>query len=205
MWFVVSKKRYERQVKLAKARREQILAQDLALAARQRYLDQAQAILKSTEREKVLTDLEEALNLVQAYQRALDTLSAADPNITRANDLLRAWDKVPESKTYLGMRTHADWNEHMGEPPPQVKTFMGPRPEAVDRWKHEEKEWGDEAYGTAYVRIEAEAVEEGNKKEPGYTRAHLRFVDLDAEDPPILAAAKATTEEAGFPEPDTLD
>jgi hypothetical protein len=193
MWFVVSKKKY--QEALNEWGREEHFWNEVSddLIAE---IEEKEKVLKSPEREKVLVDLEEALNLVQAYQRALDILSAADPNITRANDLLRRWDKAPESKTYLGMRTHADWDEHMGEPPPQVKTFMGPRPEAVARWKREEEAWGDEAYGSGHVRIEAKAIDEGDEKEPGYTRAHIRYADLDAEDPPLLAAAKATTEEA---------
>jgi hypothetical protein len=204
MWFVVSKKKH--QEVLNEWGREAHFW-DKIIDEQDAEFDEKEKILKSTEREKVLIDLEEALNLVQAYQRALDTLSAADPNITRANDLLRRWDKHPESKTYLGMRTHADWDEHMGEPPPQVKTFMGARPEAIARWKQEEEKWGDEAYGSGRVRIEAEAIDEGEDKEPGYTRAHIYFAESESEgrNPSLLAAAKATTEDAGFPEPDTIN
>ena len=148
MW-IITKKKHEYVLGLArrqkKAMRESFEGQISDWTTK---LQEAEKVLHSTEREKVLVDLEEALNLVQAYQRALDTLSAADPNIGRANDLLRRWDKEPESKTYLGVRTHADWNEKMGEPSLQVKAFMGPSAEAIDRWKREEEEYGDEAYGS---------------------------------------------------------
>ena len=202
MWFVVSRKKYREHINLWLEREDRW--NEIFQRERSKVNDQA-AILKSGERKRVLADLNEALNLVQAYQHALDILSAADPNITRANALLRRWNKAPESKTYLGMRTHADWNEHMGELPPQVKTFTGPNPEAIDRWKQEEEVWGDEAYGSGHVRIDAEVIDEGDNKEPGYTRARIRYVDLEEDELPILAAAKATTKEAGFPEPDTLD
>lgn len=193
MWFVVSKKKYK--AALDDWGREESNWHEI-FSEQDAKIDEQAAILKSSEREKVLVDLEEALNLVQTYQRALDILSAADPNITRANDLLRRWDKLPESKTYLGMRTHADWDEHMGEPPSQTKTFVGPRPEAIDCWKQEETEWGDEAYGSGHVRIEAEALDEGSNKEPGYIRARIQYIDLDAEESPVLAVAKAITNEA---------
>ncbi len=154
-------------------------------------------VLRSTERNKVLADLELALNLVQAYQRALVIASASDPNIAKANALLRRWGKQGEpAATYLGARRNGDWNETMGTPPPPSKSFAGPTPEASERWKREEEEWGDEAYGQAHVRIEAEALDEGDAKEPGYTRASIRFVDVDTKEPSALVTAKATTEDA---------
>jgi hypothetical protein len=98
----------------------------------------------------------------------------------------------------------------------ELTAFLTPRPaylgspqaridSKIPQWEREEKEWGDEAYGSGNVVITAKAIDEGDDKEPGYTRASMHFAEDEDKDPPALAAAKATTEEAGFPEPDTID
>src|SRR5208282_2540750 len=60
-------------------------------------------ILDSAERAKVLADLEEGLNLIEAYQRALVILSASDPNIIRANAFLEKFNRMGHpNATILG-------------------------------------------------------------------------------------------------------
>lgn len=141
-------------------------------------------VLTSTEREKVLADLELALNLIQAYQRALSMISASDPNIIRANALLEKWGKKGDPHaTYLGATSAPTSRGSFAMDPTSTKS----------RWDQEEEFYGDEAYGTATVRVEAEPIDEGEDKEPGYTRARIRFVDVEDEEPEILTAAKATT------------
>lgn len=141
-------------------------------------------LINSTERAKVLADLESALLLIQAYQRALSMVSASDPNIIKANALLEKWGKQGDPHaTYLGASNSRDL---MGKVPEGYgRTSEREAPQT--RWEREEEEWGDEAYGTATVRIEAEAVDEGDDKEPGYTRARIRFVDTDVKDPAPVA------------------
>lgn len=151
-----------------------------------------------TEQQQVLEEGQEGLNLIEAYQRALSVISAADPNIARANAFLEKFNRKSDpNATYLGAQRTADWNEKMGTPPPgPSRTFALPTSEARDRWKREEEEWGDEAYGQGHVRIEAEAIDEGEEKEPGITRAQVRFVDVEHQEEPSLTAAKATTAHA---------
>ncbi len=204
MWFIVSKKKYQRAVDLhisnvnwwtdsVKALQDLIKRQDNIITEQDKKL-------ASTERAKVLSELQEALHLIQTYQRALASLSAADPNILQANALLERWDIKPEaSATYLGLSKDSpaldfilrpenigtscsdDWKEKINVPDPlPPKHFSGPSPQAINRWKLEEEEWGDQAYGSGKVRIEAEAIEEGDDKEPGYTRANIRYVDPDS-------------------------
>ena len=193
MWFVVSKKQYQREIdgwfeeEAAWLRRERELEDTIA---------EKDAVLKSTEREKVLTDLQAALNLVRGYQHSLSIASYSDPQIIEANALLEKYGMKGEgSATYLGFKqagavqvpraTHPDHVELdglLGQPSTE-------RPETL--WEREEKKWGAEAYGSGNVRIEAVALDEGDDKEPGYTRAHVQFVDLDAEPEPLTDAKRA--------------
>ena len=228
MWFIVSKKKHQRAVDLHKSNVEWWAnrANDLQdLIKRQDdVITEQNKKLASSERKKVLSELQEALHLIQTYQRALASLSAADPNILQANNLLEKWNlKGEASATYLGLPQDSpalglilkpghietsysgDWKEKMNVPDPlPPKRFSPPSPQAINRWKLEEEEWGDQAYGSGNVRIEAEAIDEGNDKEPGITRAHIRYTDLDASESPALAAAKAVTEEADSLEPGIL-
>ena len=172
MWFVVSKKKH--QAVLDEWGHEEHNWHEI-FSEQDAKIDEQAAILKSSEREQVLTDLETSLKLIQQYQRSLSMISASDPNITAANRLLKKYGlKGDPNATYLGATSHP----------------------LKSKWQEEEERWGDEAYGSGTVRIEAEAIDEGENKEPGYTRGRIQYTDLDAEDPPILAAAKATTEEA---------
>lgn len=194
MWFVVSKKRYEREI-------DGWIEEENSWLEHERNLEGTVAeqtkVLKSTEREKVLADLQSALNLMRSYQRSLSTMSASDPQIVEANALLEKYGMQGEpAATYLGFQrkgavheprmTHEDRIELEALlDPPTVKPTEPPK----TRWEREEEEYGDEAYGKGNVRIDAEAIDEGDDKEPGYTRARIHFVDVDAE-PAALTEAK---------------
>jgi hypothetical protein len=80
-------------------------------------------------------------------------------------------------------------NIYLGSPQTRIDSH-------IPQWEREEKEWGYEAYAKGNVRIEAEAIDEDDGKEPGYTRARVSIFDSELEDSPALAAAKAVTEEA---------
>jgi len=202
-----------------KTHRRIIAEQGETFAAREaslhKVLVEKDAILNSTERNRVLADLEEGLNLIEAYQRALSILSASDLNIIRANAFLEKFNRKGDpNATYLGAQTRGKSSSRdlMGTVPDSYGAFKRPGPAEVPtpkgdefvfdpassktRIEQEEEYWGAEAYGSGHIRIEAEAIDEGDEKEPGYTKANVRFVDLRAEEPPVLAAAKATTEDA---------
>lgn len=199
MWFVVSKKEH-RSVLDSWGKDEHAWHEERE--GLHGTIVEKDTILKSTEREKVLTDLQAALNLVRGYQRSLSIASYSDPQIIEANALLEKYGmQGEESATYLGFKqagavqvpraTHSDHVELDGlfvQPPTE-------RPET--RWEREEKKWGAEAYGSGNVRIEAVALDEDDDKEPGYTRAHVQFVVPDAE-PEALTDAKR----AGWSPPD---
>lgn len=127
---------------------------------------EAQKRLQSTERHKVLADLEEALTLIAGYQHALTVLCAADPQVLKADALLERWEVILPSR-YL----HSSLKE-------------------------EEDKWGNEAYGKITLGIESEVIDEGDKKEPGYTRARIRVVDKTIPEPEELKVAHESTEEA---------
>ena len=198
MWFVVSKKTHQRALEewghAEYEARQTIAEQDQSIADKD-------AILKSTEREKVLTDLQAALNLVRGYQHSLSVASYSDPQIIEANGLLEKYGMKGEATaTYLGFKQAGAVQVPKATHPDHVELdalldVPTERPET--RWEREEKKWGTEAYGSGNVRIEAVAIDEGDDKEPGYTRAHVQFVDLDAE-PEALTDAK----EAGWSPPD---
>ncbi len=145
-------------------------------AALHKLLDEKDTLINSTERKKVLDDLELALNLVQAYQRALSMVSASDPNIIKANALLEKWGKHGDPHaTYLGATATP--------PPATYSEFKLDSTSIKSRLEQKEEFYGEEAYGSATVRIEAVPIEEEDK-EPGYTRARIRFVDVE-EDPVV--------------------
>jgi len=116
----------------------------------------------------VLQALQDALNIIRQYQRTLNAVSMADPNHLRANELLERWGMKPYS------------NPDQGGTVASAPHPIAPRPNETleDRLAREEEEWGDEAYGKGTVRIEAEAIDEGDEKEPGITRARIRFVEV---------------------------
>jgi len=150
-------------------------------------------ILNSTERAKVLANLEEALNLIEAYQRALSILSASDPNIIRANAFLEKFNRKGDpNATILGAKPEFEFDPTRTKKVPGGMTTM-------TRQEQEEEYWGDEAYGSGMVRIEAVPIDEGELKEPGYTRATIRFVDAAPEELAVLAAARSTTDDASDP------
>lgn len=185
MWFVVSKKRYEKEI-------DEWYEEEGAWLRREHALETTVAeqtkVLKSTERETVLTDLQAALNLVRGYQRVLSLASYSDPQIIKANALLEKYGMKPEENAmYLGfqqggaVQVPQTAQETRVELDSLVAQSSTERPKT--RWEREEEFWGDEAYGKGNVRIEAEALDEGDDKEPGYTRAQVRFVDLDDDSP----------------------
>lgn len=138
--------------------------------------------LNSTERNQVLTDLEEALNLIKAYQRALSIISVSDPNLIRANRFLEKFNRCGAPNATIleaqsqGVTSSDDIAEIIGANDEFVFDPSSPK----TRREQEEDYWGDEAYGSGIVRIEAVPIDEGEKKELGYTRARIRFVDVDA-------------------------
>jgi len=125
---------------------------------------------KSPDGVRVLNDLQDALNLIREYQRYLHLASFADPSHNRANALLKSWGMNPYSTP--------DQGGTVSQPgqPPKEETLE-------EKLAREEKEWGEEAYGSGTVRMELEAIDEGDAKEPGYTRARVRFVDVTPEEP----------------------
>lgn len=182
MWFVVSKKRHQRELLASAEERTREHKNWLSIIyGRDTRLASQDAILNSTEREQVLFDLQAALNLVRDYQRAYSVMSMADPQISQANALLRKYGiAVEESATYLGFQRTADFHEpDVGEGHLVDLAAIAPVDPPKTHWEQEKEKWGDEAYGSGTVRIEAEAIDEGDGKEPGYTRAQVRFYDLD--------------------------
>lgn len=132
------------------------------LTEKDRLLTEKDRVLNSTERMKVLADLELALNLIQAYQRALILVSASDPNIIKADALLEKWNLKGEANaTYLGFRKNSSALDPILE--------------------REEKDWEYGAYGSGNVSITAEAIDEGGDKEPGYTRARVNVAVAEPE------------------------
>jgi hypothetical protein len=194
MFGLTRTKKYEEVVEDLKATRLEKARIDLDRWDILFELHQAEHLLKGTERQKVLADLQDALNLIIGYQRALHTIAAADPNVMKADALLKRWGMKSETQSYLGAK-----RPHPAEPSKQKQTVVDlasiteTGKDLLDRLKQEEEKWGDEAYGSAHVRIEAEAIDEGEEKEPGYTRARVRFVDVGEDDPPALKAARETT------------
>jgi hypothetical protein len=188
MWFVVSKKEHHRVLE----------SWGHAEYESRQEIEDKDAILASTEREKVLTDLQAALNLIRGYQRSLSIASYSDPQIIEANALLEKYGmKGDANATYLGFQqkgaVRAPHKDHV-----ELDALLDvPLDRPKTRWEREEEEYGEESYGKGNVRIEAMAIDEGEDKEPGYTRAHIRFVDLGA-DPDALTHAK----EAGWSPPD---
>lgn len=184
MWFI-TRKRHRAEINDWKARwEEDHRTQAKIIVGLERHKQEKDAILKSTEREQVLFDLQAALNLVRDYQRAYSIMSMADPKISQANALLRKYGiEIEENATYLGFRRSADFHEpDVGERHLVDLAAIAPVDPPKTHWEREEEKWGDEAYGSGTVRIEAETVDEGDGKEPGYTRAQVRFYDLDEEE-----------------------
>lgn len=198
MWFVVRKKTYQRVLEeWGCAEHEALritLQQEKDILDQQQNIADKNVILNSTEREKVLTDLQATLNLIRGYQRLLSFASCSDPQIIEANALLEKYGmRTEKDATYLGFKqggavrvpkpTHSDRVE-------LDALFNPPLPGyPQSRWQREEEKWGAEAYGSGNVRIEAVAIGEGDDKEPGYTRAHVQFTDLDAESLTDIKAA----------------
>lgn len=141
------------------------------------------ALLKSTEREQVLFDLQKALNLIRDYQRSLNIAALADPKISQANALLKKYGiKGEENASYLGFQRTASFHEpDVNDGSAVDLAAIAPTEKPKTRWEREEEEWGDEAYGSETVRIEAEAIDEGDNKEDGYTRARINFYDGESD------------------------
>lgn len=171
MWFIVSKKRHQKGIDEFFAKEDAWLLRECKLEA---MIEDQAKLLGSTEREKVLRDLQDALNLIRCYQRVLATIGTADPQISKANTLLERYGMQGEANaSYLGFQRIGGFKEPRAEESPMRLSS--------EWWAQEEKRWGAAAYGKGNVRIEVEALDEGDEKEPGYTRAKLHFVDLSEE------------------------
>jgi hypothetical protein len=148
------------------------------LAERDALIREYEERWRSPDGVKVLHDFQDALNMVREYQRVLHLSSMPDPVIERANKLLSSWGMRPYSDSNLGFKADPTTGEvaarPINSPPPKEESLE-------ERLEREEEEWGEEAYGSGRVRIEAEAIDEGDEKEPGYTRARIRFVDASEE------------------------
>lgn len=170
-----------------KTHRRAIAEQAETFAAREASLHavlvEKDAILNSTERNKVLTDLETALCLIEAYQRALGIVGASDPNIIKAIAFLEQVSSFEIANAIHEAREEGTAREEFVFDPTRMheKKYPDEEPRPVTRQEQEEEHWGDEAYGSGTVRIEAVPIDEGEDKEPGYTRARIQFVDANPE------------------------
>lgn len=83
----------------------------------------AKAVMEHPEVREYVNDFQEALNLIQEYQRALNIMAAPDPNIVKANALLRKYRLAPEKITHafrvivdgIDITEHPDSIEATGE------------------------------------------------------------------------------------------
>lgn len=146
------------------------------IADRDETIREYESRWKSPDGTKVLHDLQDALNLVREYQRALHGAGLADPVIGRANKLLSSWGMQPFSDSNLGFKADKEGEiitTKTGVAPPKDETFE-------EKIAREEAEWGDEAYGKANVEIVAEDLGP-DPDAPGYRRGRIKFVDLGCE------------------------
>lgn len=184
MWFI-TRKRYQKEIDDLKARwgsAHQVQAR--VIKELERHKQDKNAILKSTEREQVLFDLQSALNLIRDYQHAYVMLSMADPKISQANALLQKYGiAIEEHATYLGFKRTADFHEpDVGDGTAVDLATIAPQGRPKTHWEREEEKWGAEAYGSGTVRIEAEVIDEGEDKEDGFTRAKISFYDASKDE-----------------------
>jgi hypothetical protein len=212
--FIVTRKKHEARLRESNETRWEMRRQlEAKLDTAYKSIFDYESRYESPDGKMVLNSLQDALRLILEYQRTLTIMSASDPHILQANNLLEKWGMKGEpGATYLGMKRNSPALDHIFRPDRSrsaSKNLMDTVPEdglmtgkeVKDRWEREEEYWGDEAYGTANVRIEMEAIDEGDAKEEGYTRAHVRFVDLDNDD----LVYNDGTEIEQFPESDTID
>lgn len=172
MWLVVSKKRHH-EILDQWGHAEHEWCEEAGKLGK--TIEDQEKRLGATEREKVLRDLQDALNLIRDYQRTLAIIGTADPQTSQANSLLEHYGmKGEESASYLGFQRTGGLKEPRGE--------VSPERLSPEWWTQEEKRWGTESYGEAHVRIEAEAIDEGDSKGLGHAHAHIHFVDLDADE-----------------------
>jgi hypothetical protein len=211
MWFAVSKKKHQRAVDLHRSNVKWWVnrtndLQDL-IARQDDVITEQNKKLASSEREKVLADLESALHLIQDYQRSLSIVCAADPHYIKADALLDKYGLSGDfHKIVAGFQATPHKPsiieiDHQGKTmgavsKPAWTARVGTEQELKEQTQEDEKSFGDQSYGQEKATLVAERTDEGDR---------LFFVPRDEKNSPALAAAKATTEEAGFPEPDTLD
>lgn len=144
-------------------------------------------ILYSSERKKIILDLQTTLNLIRSYQRSLSMVGIADPNIVEANILLEKYGMKGDSEaSYLGSKElkpkiYINKDDILNIQDHSSSLLQDRDKRIQDQWTKEEEEWGDEAYGKCNIGISAEAIDEGDAKEFGYTRAHVKFVYLDED------------------------
>lgn len=188
MWFIVSKKKHHRVLDewgaMERELRDEIESLGSTVAEQQGNIAAKDALLKSTEREQVLFDLQNALNLIRDYQRSFNVAAVADPKISQANALLKKYGiECEESASYLGFQRTVSFHEpDVSDGTAVDLAAIAPTEKPKKRWEREEEEWGDEAYGSGTVRIEAEAIDEGDDKEDGYTRARINFYDGESDE-----------------------
>lgn len=203
MWFIVSKKKHHQVLdewgSMERNLRNEIESLGGTVAEQQGNITTKDRMLKSTEREKVLVDLQSALNMIQDYQRALAVMSASDPQIIQANTLLEKYGMQGEtSASYLGFQQGRYLQDKLPEQTEVVDlgNAIPPKETLEERIEREEKIWGEESYGTGNVRIEVEAIDEGNDKEEGTTLGRISF--YDADDPNDVREAPFTSDSLGI-------
>jgi hypothetical protein len=204
MWFVISKKKH--QEALNEWGFEEHFWNEV-IGELNFKIEEKDKVLKSSEREKVLDDLQSALHLIQDYQRSLSIVCAADPHYTKADALLDKYglqgdsqkivgglQTTPHKPTIIGVDYHGKAVGMVGNE--GVTTRVGTEQELRTQTREDEQVFGDQSYGQEKATLMAERTDDGDR---------LFFVPKDEVDPPALVSAKATTEYAGFPEPDTID
>jgi hypothetical protein len=198
MWFVVSKKRHEEA--LDGWHQEQLGRRKEATELHEKIEDR-DARLSSTEREKVLADLESALHMIQDYQRSLSIICAADPYYIKADTLLdkyglsgdfhkivAGFQATPHKPTTIEVDHQGKAVGVVNRPADGViTTRVGTEKELIKQTFEDEQKFGDQSYGQEKATLMAERTDEGDR---------LFFVPQDEKDSPALAAAKTVTEEA---------
>jgi hypothetical protein len=205
MWFVVSKKKHQRTIDLYRSntnwwsKRTNDL-QDLIKRLDDEITEQDRK-LASTERQKVLFDLQSALHLIQDYKRSLSVICGADPHYIKADALLdkyglqgdfhkvvAGFQATPHKPTIIGVdhQGHAIGTVS-GTTDKVITTRVGTEEELRKQTFKDEHIFGDQSYGQEKATLMAERTDKGDR---------LFFVPRDEKDSPALVAAKATTEEA---------
>ena len=113
----------------------------------------------------LISDMEEALNIILSYQAALKTLCAPDRDFVQARKLMNKYNMaaLEPSQMYKILLGGRDITTHPDSIPGTAIDVVDSKQQQtqLERWSKEEEEWGDEAYGTSIVRISFERTDEG--------------------------------------------